>query len=270
MVNKTILYPEVTLSFIAQRFFTNLNFDGGKLPHDDVIMCHTEAEFEGNLIRAHPNYQGEGECYDWISIICETQSEPAVGKVLMIFDFRKQDFLSKEVLLEQYGDTYVPSADRVANDIYLLMKFADDNGPTNIGHCNTNKKLRLMKRQQLDQENKFDLVPLKSFHSKELVFQDTPCVPFSMDEKNQMKEGKQITRNDHVSNLNRILPVNEWVKNSFLSNPLPVERRQNSRGGSLPYYMTDIDVTLEEIVFVTNSKGQLTSSKRGTSISADL
>ena len=181
----------------------------------------------------------------------------------MIFDFRKQNFLSKSFLMDKYGTRYFPSENRVENDVYLLMKFTKDAQPSNIGHCNVNQKLRLLKRFVMDDEPKYDLVPLTSFLSKELVFEDTPCVPFDNEEVQQLMSSQRIVRDEHVQNLNKVFPVAEWTQRSFLSNPLIAEKSQNSSEGTVPYSMTDIDPDVEEIAFVTNNKNELTSKKRG-------
>jgi hypothetical protein len=166
MKGRQLLYPEATLKFVAERFFTNLHFNGGRLADEDKIECYTEAIFNGDKIRAHPNYQSERENFDWISVKYESLIEPAVGRVLMIFDFRKQKFLSKSFLKEKYGASYFPSGNRVENDVYLLMKFTKDTQPpANIGHCNVKQKLRLLKRFVMDDEPTYDLVPLTSFLS---------------------------------------------------------------------------------------------------------
>ena len=166
MKGRQLLYPEATLKFVAERFFTNLHFNGGRLADEDKIECYTEAIFNGDKIRAHPNYQSEGKNFDWISVKYESLIVPAVGSVLMIFDFRKQKFLSKSFLKEKYGASYFPSGNRVENDVYLLMKFTKDTQPpANIGHCNVKQKLRLLKRFVMDDEPTYDLVPLTSFLS---------------------------------------------------------------------------------------------------------
>ena len=200
---------------------------------------------------------------DWISVRYENLLEPALGKVLMIFDFRKQKFLSRRFLMDKYGTRYFPSENRVENDVYLLMKFSKDAQPANIGHCNVNQKLRLLKRLVMDDEPKYDLVPLTSFISKELIFEDNPCVPFNEEEIQQLVSNQQIVRNNHVKNLNQIFPVTEWTQKSFLSNRLTAEKSRNSSDGAIPYSMTDIDPNIQEITFVTNNKNELTSKKRG-------
>ena len=88
--------------------------------------------------------------------------------------------------MDKYGTRYFPSENRVENDVYLLMKFTKDAQPANIGHCNVNQKVQLLKRIVMDDEPKYDLVPLTSFLSKELVFEDTPCVPFDNEETQQL------------------------------------------------------------------------------------
>ena len=270
MKGKKMIYPASILDYVAERFFCNRNFDGGKLESSDFIHCFTEAVINGENIRAHPNYQSEGERFDWISVQYENLEEPAIGKVLLIMDFRSQRFLSKEVLLDRYGTTYLPTEDRVTNEVYLMMKFSKDEQPSQIGHCGGTKKLRLMKRYVMDNEPKFDLVPLSSFYSKELVFEDTPCVPFTKDEKDALRHNKKIKRKDHVSNLNKIFPVESWSEKAFLSNPLSAERRQKRSGGIIPYSLSTIDDEIEEITFVTNKKNEITSKKRGTNIVTNL
>jgi hypothetical protein len=101
MKGRQLLYPEATLKFVAERFFTNLQFNGGRLADEDKIECYTEDIFNGDEIHAHPNYQSEGESFDWISVKYESLIKPAAGRVLMIFDFRKQKFLSVRVSLRR-------------------------------------------------------------------------------------------------------------------------------------------------------------------------
>ena len=122
----------------------------------------------------------------------------------------------------------------------------------------------------MDDEPKYDLVPLTSFLSKELVFEDSPCVPFEIDETRQLMTNQKIVRAHHVHNLNKIFPLLEWTQNSFLSNPLTAEKSQNSSDGTVPYCMTDIDPDTEEIAFVTNNKNEMTLQKRGKNTVATL
>ena len=87
------------------------------------------------------------------------------------------------------------------------MKFTKDAQPANIGHCNVIQKLRLLQRFVMDDEPKYDLVPLTSFLSKELVFEDTPCVPFDIEETQQLMTNQKIIRDHHVHHMNKIFPV---------------------------------------------------------------
>ena len=270
MKNRELVYPKATLKYISQRFFTNLHQDGGVLDSRDTIKCFTEATINGNTIRAHPNYQGEGEFFDWISVQYENLDEPAVGRVFMILDLRSANFLTRDFLQSKYGNKYLPSSERIEKEIYLMMKFSDDDQPVSLGHCYQNKKLRLMKRYNIDKESKYDLVPLTGFNAKELVFKDLPCVAFVEEERIAQKKNQRIRRNGHIENLNRILPVTEWVDASFVSNPLPAETKQNSKDGTIPYYLHHIDTDNEEIAFVLNSKNEMTSSKRGTKITNEV
>ena len=66
--NAMVQIHPVILSWMAQNWHDEVVPVG----HGAVLRCHTECKYEGpgdeRLYRAHPNYQGNGEWYDWVMV----------------------------------------------------------------------------------------------------------------------------------------------------------------------------------------------------------
>lgn len=81
---------------IAERLFLN-HLEGGVLRHDSVVMGFTEYfDREGNVYRAHPNYRGDGEWFDWCLVKWDGIDEPVPARIITFLDISSCELMTDE------------------------------------------------------------------------------------------------------------------------------------------------------------------------------
>ena len=96
----TIEFPPDLCICLANRLFLNTS-DGGCLDHSSIVHGFTEyTDADGHIYRAHPNFRGKGEWFDWCLIQWEGIDELVPAKIITFLDFSSCHLMSEDELDE--------------------------------------------------------------------------------------------------------------------------------------------------------------------------
>lgn len=87
-------FDEELLLSMAERLFLNTDH-GGNLTPSSIVSGYTEFTDENNnLYRAHPNFKGKGEWYDWCLVNWEDFDEPVPAKIMTFLNLEECSIMS--------------------------------------------------------------------------------------------------------------------------------------------------------------------------------
>ena len=147
------------------------------------LECFTEYKRNGVLFRAHPNYQSNGEWYDWVMIKCDYDNS-SFG--------RKQRKNARG--LGFHGDDFYPTK------LLCFYRHPENGSIRAIGHCctanNHKEDSKLFERWELQyDQNGYPVLwdfPTDSFGERVLVVEDHPGL-FEFNPKSRKREKVWVT-----------------------------------------------------------------------------
>ena len=249
---REVEYPPSTLEYIGERMFTNLFKGGGRLLPDEKIVCRTELSLRGTLIRCHPNYQSDGEWFDWITVKWDGYDDPIPAKVLMIMDLRHSKFYDEAKLKEMFPLNFMDGHDQegLTNSIYLLVHSAKTD--YSLKHPSLSKTgddfySRISTLHEMEDDGLFHIININMIVKPSIFVMESQKV--DEDDKNTIVILSQQTG---------------WCTKSFQQSNNTFEdgymNCENSNGIPEPYFTLGIPDS--RVRYICDAKGKLTSKPR--------